>query len=204
MARRNEHSRDELREMALAAAWEIVREDGLTALTARGIALRIGYSPGTLYNVFGNLDDLVIHLNGRVLDSLYAAISRGPRPTAPEAALMLMTRAYIAFTRENPNLWNALFEHRLPPDHPVPDWYTDRIEQLLAVLESVLAPIFGPHGEQNKRQAARVLWSSLHGICSLSASAKLGLVTSDSVDAMAESLVTNYLEGLWSRVKSRG
>jgi AcrR family transcriptional regulator len=198
MARRNEHSRDELRELALAAAWDIVQENGLKALTARGVAVRIGYSPGTLYNVFGNLDDLILHLQGRVLDSLHGAISRGPRPTAPEAALMLITRAYITFMRENPNLWVVLFEHCLVESRTAPDF-----EQVLGVLESALAPLFGPHDGESKRQAARVLWSSLHGICSLSASSKLGPVTAGSLDAMAESLVTNYLEGLWSRIKAR-
>ena len=38
----------------------IVAENGLSALTARKVAQAIGYSPGTLYNVFDDLDDLIV------------------------------------------------------------------------------------------------------------------------------------------------
>ena len=46
------------------------------------------------------------------------------------------------------------------------------------------------------RRSARVLWCGVHGICSLALTGKLGLVTSESVRVMIESLVRNYLDGL--------
>ena len=61
MGRRADHSRDELFEMALSAAREIAEEDGLGGLTARRIAAKIGYSAGTLYNLFDDLDDLALY-----------------------------------------------------------------------------------------------------------------------------------------------
>ena len=59
MARRSDHSREELREMALAATEEIIDQQGLAGLTARKVAAGIGYTVGTLYLVFRNLDDLI-------------------------------------------------------------------------------------------------------------------------------------------------
>ena len=44
--------------MAMAAAREIAEKEGLRGLTARRIAREIGYTVGTLYNLFDNLDDL--------------------------------------------------------------------------------------------------------------------------------------------------
>ena len=67
MARRSDHSREELYVMALAAAREIAEKDGLRGLKARRISREIGYTVGTLYNVFSNLDDLIIHLKLRLI-----------------------------------------------------------------------------------------------------------------------------------------
>lgn len=67
MARRPDHSRDELYALAMNAARGIVERDGIRGLTARNIATAIGYSPGTLYNLFDNLDDLALQINGATL-----------------------------------------------------------------------------------------------------------------------------------------
>ena len=57
MARRSDHSREELYELALEKAGEIAEKEGLRGLTARGVAREIGYTIGTLYNIFEDLDD---------------------------------------------------------------------------------------------------------------------------------------------------
>ena len=51
MGRRADHSRDELHSLALDAACRIVDDQGMDALTARGVARAIGYSPGSLYTI---------------------------------------------------------------------------------------------------------------------------------------------------------
>ena len=79
MARRADHSREELCEIAMQAAERIVETDGLRALTARNVADAIGYSPGTLYNLFANLDELILQLNGRTLDALHDRLARDGR-----------------------------------------------------------------------------------------------------------------------------
>ena len=76
MARRSDHSREELYDMALEAARQIAEKEGLRGLKARRIARDIGYTIGTLYNLFEDLDDLIVHLNGRTLDDLYQAFVR--------------------------------------------------------------------------------------------------------------------------------
>ena len=84
MPPRGEHSRSELRALILAAAGEIAEADGLRGLTARAIAGRIGYSPGTLYNIFADLDDVVIQLNGATLDALHETLAAVPTAGDPE------------------------------------------------------------------------------------------------------------------------
>ena len=64
MARRSDHSREQLADMAVAAATALAERDGLRGVTARGVAREIGYTVGTLYNVFDNLDDVLRHATG--------------------------------------------------------------------------------------------------------------------------------------------
>ena len=194
MGRRSDHSREELYEMALSAAREIAGEFGLDGLTIRRIAGRIGYSHGTLYNLFDDLDELIIRLNGRTLDDLYEALAAVPGDSDPEAGLLALAQGYIAFTRANAKLWNLLFEHHLPGDRLLPDWHHQKIARLLGLMDGCLVPFFGPGREAERNHTARVIWSSLHGMCSLETGKKL--IPGETSEAMATSLVKIYLAGL--------
>ena len=199
MGRRSDHSRQELYALALSAAQHIAEEDGLRGLTTRRIAQQIGYTSGTLYNVFENLDDLVVHLNSSTLDALFEACSKVKLDEPPEAAVRSLAECYIRFIRERPKLWSVLFEHHLPDGAELPERYNEKIRRLLTLLEQALAPLFAPGQDAQRKHSARVLWSSLYGICSLEIATKLG--KNVSVEALTDSLVTNYLAGL--RAKGR-
>lgn len=196
MARRADHSREELYENALAAAQHIVETDGFRALTARSVADAIGYSPGTLYNLFANLDDMIVHLNGRTLDALHDRLADGSVAEQTEARLGQLLDGYLGFLTDYPRLWNVLFEYVLPDGQTPPEWYARKVERVLGLLEAALAPLFDTSEIDARNNAARTLWAGLHGICSLSSSGKLQVVSSQSVRVMAEGLVKNYIAGL--------
>ncbi|MCG8493363.1 MAG: TetR/AcrR family transcriptional regulator [Sneathiellales bacterium] len=195
MARRYDHSREELNEMAMQAATKIVAEEGLRALSTRRVAKEIGYSVGTIYNLFSNLDDLVLRLNGATLDNLHQALSALGRTGMPEEDLRALAAKYISFTQDNFHLWNSLFEHRLPAGEELPDNFSRKVNRLLALVEEALEPVFGEN-EQECQKSARVLWSSLHGICSLVTSDKLDVVARETAHELTDSLITHYLAGL--------
>jgi len=196
MARRSDHSREELHALILSAAREIVAEAGPRALTARGIATRIGYSAGTLYNLFDDLDDLILHLNAITLDALHDALSAAAVGGDPEKDMKALSRAYLRFSRDNRHLWALLFEHRLPEGRPLPDWYRDKIARLLGLVEAVLDPCFAPDRAATKARAVRVLWCGVHGICALAEAGKLDVVTSEAVTSLIDDLIATYLAGI--------
>jgi AcrR family transcriptional regulator len=201
MARRSDHSPEALRALILDAAEAIVATDGLAALTARGIATRIGYSPGTIYHLFANLDEVVLHVEGRVLERLEAVLVALPPAGTPEARLKVLAEAYLSFTLANRRLWGMLFEHALPKGVATPDWYAERLGRLLGVLERALEPFFRPEHATDRIRAARVLWASVHGIVSLSVADKLTNVTTDTAAALIDDLVTTYVAGIAHRKK---
>ena len=76
MARRTDHSREELLELVVDAGTRIIAEEGIGAMTARKVASAIGYSPGSIYNVVENIDALIAHVNTRTMRALNAELDR--------------------------------------------------------------------------------------------------------------------------------
>jgi AcrR family transcriptional regulator len=198
MTSKTEQRRQTLSEDALIAARGLAEAEGLAGLTARRISGQIGCSVGTLYNIFGNLDSLILYLNAGTFDALQQELIKLDRGGDPETRVRLTARTYIDFVRENANLWNVVFDHIWPPEHPIPDWYFAKTRELLTYLAEALAPLVpaGKHRTERSYQAATALWSGLHGICSLAAAGKLGIVTLDTVNGLTGVLVDNFLVGL--------
>lgn len=197
MGRRSVHTADELRELILQASTELIEHHGLAGLSAREIARRIDYSPGTLYNVFENLDDLVLTIEGRLLDRLSEALATVTNGSAdPKERVHKLATAYIRFTHENPKLWNLLFEHHLPEGHDVPAWYQQKLEALMSRVEEAIAPLMQDADPHALKRAARVLWAGVHGITSLSTADKLSIISTDAAASLADDLVATYLRGL--------
>jgi AcrR family transcriptional regulator len=196
MGRRSDHTRDELRAMLLAAAEETIREEGFRAVTARALAKQIGYSVGTVYNLFESLDDLILEVNGRTLDALHESLTTGATGENVEETLRGFARAYVTFATENRHKWNALFEHSMAPGGAVSDGYLRKVNRLFELVEAALAPLFADADTKGRRKSALILWSSLHGICSLALAGKLDLVAVQGISEMADSLVETYLAGL--------
>lgn len=196
MGRRSIHTGQELRDLILQAAQELIERDGLAGLSAREIARRIDYSPGTIYNVFQNLDDVVLHVEARLLDSLDERLSALPKSNDAADNLRLLAKTYLQFTHDHPKLWNLLFEHHMPPGSVVPAWYQQKLEGLMRRVEQALFPLLGDEDPAILQRAARVLWAGVHGITSLSTADKLSNVTTESAGPLVDDLVTNYLGGI--------
>jgi AcrR family transcriptional regulator len=196
MGRRSTHTPQQLRDLILDAAQEIIESSGLSGLSAREIARRIGYSPGTIYNMFENLDDVVLHVEARVLDALDKRLAESLLVPEPKRRIQRLAQSYLSFTHEKPKLWNLLFEHHLPAGTDLPAWYQQKLEGLLARVEESLAPLFPAGQDADRQRTARVLWAGVHGITSLATADKLSIVTAEAANTLIEDLVGTYLAGI--------
>ena len=87
-------------------------------------------------------------------------------------------------------------EHSLPTDEPVPAWYPPKVERLLRFIEAALEPLYPGDQAEERRKMARVLWSAVHGICSLANSNKLGVVADATAEDLCDTLIDACLDGI--------
>ncbi len=196
MARRNDHSREEIHGMALEAAEDIACNHGYSAISARKVASAIGYTVGTLYLVFDNLNDLVLQVNGRTLDRLHDQMVRDQEVLDdPLERLLQLGYTYIRFSEEDPHCWEMVFEHRMPNGEATPEWFREKVARMFLLVESALQPLAGQHSPGEVSLAARALWSGVHGVCILANTHKLDSAGVNSVRDLSHSLMSNYIKG---------
>jgi len=194
MGRRNEHSRDELKALALRAAGDIVAESGAAALSMREVARRIGYTVGALYLVFTNLDDLIVHLNEQTIIELRASLERiRGRPSQPAQNLRLLVAAYLGFALLHTARWRLVFEHRLPDGQKAPPTYAGHTAAIFVLVSDRLREAGVTKDEAATAELATALWSGAHGICMLAVTGKLQVATQASVQRLLDVLLDRFL-----------
>jgi AcrR family transcriptional regulator len=195
MARRSDHSKDELKEMAITAGYNIIKSQGFSKFSARKVASEIGYTVGTIYHIFDSHDHLILHINAKTLDSWYAALEEIIAKSKKNITINGLATFYIDYSASHYNEWAALFEHTMSADRELPDWYVPKMRRFFDLLETLVMP-YVKNNRRKARRSARVLWAGIHGICVLSLSKKLDLVESESTTILAKSFLDNYLRGL--------
>ncbi|MEM7752377.1 MAG: TetR/AcrR family transcriptional regulator [Pseudomonadota bacterium] len=191
MARRSDHSREDLTELALEAAREIVVDGGLSALSGRKVTKRIGYTIGTLYQMFDGMDDLVDRMNTQTLAALYehckTAVERGD----VAEQLNALGLRFVEFVRAHPNEWDAIMSYRYKDRHAASEAYSIEIQRLFGLMESATGEFYGPGEFEEHATDMALLWASLTGIWAVASSEReLG----GTLEHMIDRLVRMYLK----------
>ncbi|WP_396588259.1 TetR/AcrR family transcriptional regulator [Bermanella sp. R86510] len=198
MARRKDHSPEELSELVINQVLAFLQEEPADQLSLRKLAKMVGYSPGTLINLFGSYDKLILAANAKTLDMIAAQIEKVmSKVEDPEQQLQQFAYSYLNFAKEHPFQWQILFEHHIDDDE-IPQWQLNRIERLFSVIEDCLATIKPTSSKEDRHQVSRVIWAAVHGICSLATDDKLFAQGSIDEISMIDSLLTHYL-GSWKQ-----
>jgi AcrR family transcriptional regulator len=196
MGRRGEHSKAEIECMALEAAEAIIESEGYGGLSARKVAAAIGYTVGSLYFVFRNLDELIVRINGRTLDQLYSIlIERLSDCRFPQQCIYAMGNAYLEFAARHPHRWRMIFEHQPRDNSDSLEIHKEKIDRLYELMELQLKALVA-RPDDEIAEAARALWSSLHGIAIMTIS-RIPPVEGESwANKLAKHLTKHYLSGL--------
>lgn len=165
MGRRSDHSRKELEELILAEGQNLMAETGFARFSAREVAKRIGYSVGTISNVFGSVDGLVVAVNSRTFRLWSESLEAGLEGVMGADRITALVRGYFEFARSNVNLWAAIYEHRLPPGMEMPERLASERAQLTNIIVREVAAVLAEKERPGAPRLARSLIATVHGHC---------------------------------------
>jgi len=181
----------------LAIAEGILEREGLSQLQARRVAQEAGCAVGTVYNIFGDLDGLIVAANARTLEGLGAELQIAVQATAggtPRERLMALALTYLGFALKSRLRWKAVFDHKMTDAHPVPASYRQDQLRLLALIEDALRA--SVEGDAERTRASRALFAAVHGIVTVALESTLHIFDRDETEAQVRFLVDAVSRGL--------
>ncbi len=147
------------REEIIAAALDIVREGGMTALTARSLAAELGSSAKPVFGLFENMqevqNEVMLAANAEYQSFLRTEMMRGIYKPYKASGM-----AYIAFARKEKELFKLLFMR---------DRTDERIDAKDDSIDDIIAIISRNTGlsEEQARLFHLEMWIFVHGIATM-------------------------------------
>ncbi len=192
MAGKVEERKAKLREKLIDAAERQIEAGGLSSLKARELAKVAECSVGAIYNIFDDLDALVMAVNARTFRALGSYVSdkvAARADSAPNAQMITMAHGYLEFAVHHTNLWRALFDLEMSVDGPVPEWYLLELRAVFALIAAPLARLYPDMDEHERNLMVRALFSSVHGIVLLGLERRISAVPQDQIEIMLAQLL---------------
>jgi AcrR family transcriptional regulator len=196
-----------LREALIRAALRLIAEKGPAGFTFADAARSAGVSSAAPYRHFRDRQALLADVAHRGFELFEGRLNRAWNEGTPDplTAFENVGRAYLAFAREEPAFYSAMFEAGLPVDGD-PE-LREAADRAFAVLRRA-ADTFCARLPSDRRPPALMmslhLWALAHGIASLFARADRGRRKLPmSPEELLEAGVLIYLQGL-SLIESAG
>lgn len=198
-----EERRAGLRQALLEAAERKITAEGLGSLKARGLAAEANCAIGQIYNVWPDLDSLIIAVNARTLDDLDAVLmAAAPEAdgatTMEEARAVLLAQAdaYLEFARRNAQRWRAVFEHRLAGERELPTSYREQQARLFSHVDRPLRALVPGSAPADRADLGRAIFSAVHGVVWLGLEQLLGLQSYDDLRRQLRTVMGAIVDGL--------
>jgi AcrR family transcriptional regulator len=194
--------REKFREALIRAAERSIALGGLAGLKTRELAREIGCANGAVYNLVADMDELILLVGSQTLRRLDTSLTEaeckdGEKHDASAVeTLVSIAIAYCDFAAENTGLWRALFEHRMAPSKPTPDWAIDEQMALFRHISRPLAMLFPQRSAAELSVTARSLFSAVHGMVTLGLEQKLIAVPIDALRNEIAIMVRAVVNGL--------
>jgi|GEM_PF-280133 len=195
-----ESKREKKRQALIDAAEKMIKQGGLKCVKARQLAAHVGIALGQIYNLVGDLDEIILAVNSRTIHSLEKKLEQRLKAlplVSPSEKLTAIAIAYHHFARDNYHLWHALFDHQpLPEQKTWPNWVAQEHLRPFQLLEPLLASFCPIMTAQQLSIFTQTLFSAVHGIITLALDARDVGVPKEQIDAQLRLHITLICLGL--------
>jgi AcrR family transcriptional regulator len=133
-----EARRQSAREAIVDAAWDLVHDEGLAALSLRDLALRAGITTPTVYAYFDSKDAIYDAMFGRAATEFADWMTEPLEADEPEEVLVLRARRFVEFCTSDVARYQLLFQRTIPNFEPSAESYAPAIRALEATRECLV------------------------------------------------------------------
>ncbi|MGN6125578.1 MAG: TetR/AcrR family transcriptional regulator [Humibacter sp.] len=191
----------DLRAALVAAALDVTRAGGPSALSLRDVTRRVGVSANAAYRHFADRQALMDAVGAEIFDRIGREMSAAPpaavtTSAAPGAAverLRAVGLGYIGFARSEPGWFSVVFFGGATPrdlDATPPPPY-------LALRDALDGLVSAGVVDAERRDGAQWLcWAAVHGFAELVLRGPLRGAPADEVDRLAERTVDAIIAGV--------
>ena len=178
------------REQIVAAALEVTRKNGITGLTARGLAAELGSSAKPIFGLFQNMEEVQREVVSAA-NTLYQSYIKKGMADSKFPPYKASGIAYIQFAKEEKELFKLLFMR---------DRTDEKIEENREEIRPILDLIMKNLGiDENEAYFFHLeLWLYVHGIATMIATNYLEL----DIEFIDKALTDAY-QGLKNRYVTR-
>jgi AcrR family transcriptional regulator len=197
-----------LKEALLQAALDLITQKGPAGFTFADAARMAGVSPAAPYRHFRDRDELLSSIAQRGFEQFEALLTQAWDDGRPDTitAFERVGKAYLAFAREEPAFYSAMFESGVPVETtPALAAASERAFAVIRAAAERLAALAPPGVPRPPAlMMALHIWSMSHGVASLfgrgdAARRKLPM----SAEDLLEAEVLIYLRGLGFPIERR-
>jgi AcrR family transcriptional regulator len=193
IAERKAKEKEELKALILQGAKRMFLEKGLEQTTIRNIADAIEYSVGTVYVYYKDKNAIWHDLHLQGFFQLSEEMKDVVTIEDPMERLKGMGRAYLKFAMENPEMYDLMFIMRAPMEYLEScrqcEW--DEGQLIFDGLKNTVQQCMekGYFKGHTLEALSLLIWSAVHGMCSLMISERLRAINLESRDnIIADSL----------------
>jgi AcrR family transcriptional regulator len=188
---RKQRQRLEIRTSILQAAWEVVEQEGWSALSIRRIADAIEYSVPVIYTHFENKDAILLEFTKQGFLLLASQLQTArDREQTPSAQLEAIANAYWEFAFNNREYYQLMFGLGIPACETV-----NRVAEVKKYSDVIMSVIQQAVAESNHPEVDFFLkfhtyCSILHGLVSIQMVGK-----ESAVDPVQELVLQDAIRG---------
>jgi len=189
---RKEREWHDRRNLILAAAADILANEGEKELSVRKIANKIEYSPAIIYHYFANKDDIMQNLLQEqyteltgIMQNLQAEIKD------PEERIREMLKAYAGWALKRPSLYRAVLLNDSPlvlKSTSVLKPGAAQTRPAIDMLQAAISELKGTSaGTADYEAVSQVIWAAIYGLI-------IRIIIEKPPEAYVEKLITQYLD----------
>jgi AcrR family transcriptional regulator len=197
-AERKAREKEELKALILKESMKLFVEKGIEQTTIRNIADAIDYSIGTVYVYFKDKNAILHALHTQCFTELGGQFRVLYNVKDPMERLKAMGKVYIQYAMDNPDKYNLMFNLKEPMeflnDMQAKEWNEGAATfdvLRTTVHDCIKAGHFKGH---NLEPLSYMIWSCVHGMCSLEIRARTKGVLLKKPDTIVSDAYNEFLK----------